>query len=91
MTIYYYKGQAVRSSKRNTYKYGLYCPTLDRILALSSTKQGAAKENNSYINMAKRNIEAYKKEGNLEMVEAIKKELEEMQARYVVELEKVEK
>lgn len=91
MTIYYYKGQAVRSSKRNTYKYGLYCPTLDSVIALSSTKQGAAKENNSYINIAKRNIEAYKKEGNLEMVEFIKKELEEMQARYVVELEKVEK
>ena len=91
MTIYYYKGKVVRRSKRNTYKYGLYDPSNDSILALSSTKQGAAKENNSVINILKKDIEFFKKENDLEMVEGVTKDLERVQARYVVELEKVEK
>ncbi len=91
MTIYYYNGKVVRKSKRNTYRYGLYCPKLDKVIALSSTATGAAKENNSYINIIKKDIEYFRREKDLEMVKEVTKDLEVLQARYIVELEKVEK
>lgn len=87
MAKYFYKGKLVKTSKRDTYRYGLYDPKNDLIMSCSSTQQGALKEKTSQVNFFAKEVEWGIKH-NDEFLEENEEALKRWQEMYVVELER---
>lgn len=82
---YLYKGEIVRNSNR-LYKYGLV-NQYDKVIACSSTTQGALKDKSYYLNLHKRNLAYYEKHNKVEYIEGTKEDIANTEKWHVVELE----
>lgn len=84
---YYYKGKLVKTSKRDTYRYGLYDPSIDRIMSYSATQQGALKLKAYEVSFFAKEVEWGRKH-NDEFLEENEVDLKRWSEMYVVELER---